>query len=463
MKVQTLQRGLKSRHVSLIALGGIIGSSYFLGTGYILNLIGPGAFVAYILGGIISYIVIACLAELSINVPTTGTFISYASHYISPTWACGVGWSYWMSWVIYIPSECIAAGIIMNHYLPGVHEYIWAALFGIIITLFNIVKVKFFGEAEFWLAMIKIILLVGFSILAILIFMGLIGNKTTESIGGAFLWKDGGLFPNGYLILLINMVILLSNYQGSEIIGISASETHNPKKEIPKTLEKISFRILGLYIIPTFLVALIMPWQKANMQGSVFAQALNYYGLVHIAHIFNFFIIAGALSSANSGLYATIRSLYALSQKNMAPKALSHLSRQGVPFKATLLTMATVWMVLLASYFFSTSSVYANLLGISGFTGAICWISICWSQLNFRKRIESKGISLQKLSYKTPGFPIFSHVGIWLQVLCLLVVALSPKLRPTFYLGIPAVILPMIFYNRYKLHHKFFSLFIKNS
>lgn len=449
VQAQGLQRGLKSRHISLIALGGIIGSSYFLGTGYILNQIGPGAFIAYILGGFISYLTIACLAELAINVPTAGSFVSYAAHYVSPSWACGVGWSYWVCWVVYIPSECIAAGIIMHNYLPIFHEYIWAGLFGLVITFFNIIKVKFFGESEFWFAIIKIILLVGFSVLAILIFFGVIGGKPGHSLGDANLFKEGGLFPNGYVILLVNMVVLLANYQGSEIIGLSASEAHHPKTAIPAALRKISLRILALYIIPTFLLALIMPWGESNLKTCVFAAALEKYGLVKIAHIFNFFIIAGALSCANSGLYATIRSLYALSKRGMAPKSFTHLSRHGIPVKATLVTLGVIWLVLLGSYFFSSSQVYANLLGMSGFTGAICWISICWCQLLFRRKMERRGIPVKKLGYSIPGFPYLTHMGIWLQVGCLLFVAISPSLRSSFYFGVPAVILPILLYKKF--------------
>ena len=447
-RAQVLQRGLNSRHISLIALGGIIGSSYFLGTGYVLNQIGPGAFIAYILGGLISYLTIACLAELAINVPHPGSFVSYAAHYISPSWACGVGWSYWVCWVVYIPSECIAAGIIMKNYVPAVHEYIWAGLFGLVITLFNIIKVKFFGESEFWLAIIKIILLVGFSVLAILIFMGLIGPKPGQSLGYGNLFKDGGLFPNGYVILLVNMVVLLSNYQGSEIIGLSASESTHPKKTIPAALRKISLRILCLYIIPTFLLALIMPWKEANLSTCVFSAALEKYGLLQVAHVFNFFIIAGALSCANSGLYATIRSMYALGKRGMAPASFHHLSRHGIPVKATLITLGVIWLVLLGSYFFSSSQVYTNLLGMSGFTGSICWISICWSQLIFRRRMEKRGIPRTKLGYSIPGFPYLTHMGIWLQVGCLLFVVLTPTLRSSFYFGMPAVILPILLYKK---------------
>lgn len=448
-RIVQFQRGLKSRHVSLIALGGIIGSSYFLGTGYILNQVGPFVFLAYALGGLITYLTMACLTELCVAIPGTGSFISYARHFVSPTWACGVGWSYWVSWVVYIPSECLAAGILMHNFMPHIPIYVWAVLFGIVITLVNLINVKAFGEMEFWLALIKICLLIGFSVLAVLIFFDFIGNQRDVFIGDKYLMNNGNPFPNGFAIFFINMVVLLSNYQGSEIIGLSASEAQNPKKAIPAALKKIVYRIVGFYLIPTFLLALIFPWEKANLAGSVFSDALASYGLTRVAQAFSFLIIAGALSCANSGLYATVRSLHALATKEMAPKWLAELNKQGVPVKATLVTLAAIWMMLIISYFFSAHSLYANLLAISGFTGSICWISICWSQLRFRHSLTEK-----IKTYKIPFFPYLTHFAIWLQIGCLLIVALSPELRDSLYFGVPMLILPMLLYHHFIARRK---------
>lgn len=438
-----LQRGLKSRHVNFIALGGIIGSSYFLGTGYILNEVGPFAFLAYALGGLISYLTMACLAELSIAVPTSGSFVAYAQKFVSPTWACGVGWSYWINWVVYVPSECIAAGILMHSFMPHIPVYIFSILFGLLITWINLIHVKTFGEVEFWLSLIKIALLIGFSILAALIFFGLIGH--TQGILGTQYLSDGGrLFPKGYTIFFINMVILLSNFQGSEIIGLSAAESENPEKNIPAALKKISYRIVGLYLVPTFLLALIFPWQQAGLSESVFSVALQRYGLTPFAHIFSFLIIAGALSCANSGLYASARSLHALSIGGMGPKFLQKIDREGVPTNATIATLVAVWVILFITFFFPEHKLYTNLLAISGFTGSICWISICYSQLMFRKNLK-----VDNLSYKIPYFPYLTYFAIFLQLACLLVVAWSPDLRSSFYLGVPALIIPMLIYKFY--------------
>jgi amino acid transporter, AAT family len=145
------KKGLKNRHIHLIALGGIIGSSYFLGTGYIINQVGPSAFLAYALGGLITFLTMACFSELIVAVPKHGSFISYSKMYISSSWACGVGWSYWISWIVYVPSECIAAGILMGHFAPTIPVYLWSILFGFVITFINLLHVKAFGEMEFWL------------------------------------------------------------------------------------------------------------------------------------------------------------------------------------------------------------------------------------------------------------------------------------------------------------------------
>ena len=177
MNEPTMNRGLKNRHLQLISLGGIIGSGYFLGTGYVLEKAGPAAILAYLLGGAIVLCVMLCLAELAVAKPVSGSFVTYAQENISSTWACGVGWAYWLNWVAYVPSEMIAAGIIMNHFLPGVSQLWWAVLFGLIVTVINLFHVDKFGESEFWLAIIKIVALVMFSVVAFLICCGLIGDQ----------------------------------------------------------------------------------------------------------------------------------------------------------------------------------------------------------------------------------------------------------------------------------------------
>lgn len=442
------RRALKTRHVQLIALGGIIGSGYFLGTGAVVNQVGPAVFLAYILGGLIIYLTMLCLGELAVAIPVSGSFITYTADFISPALACGVGWSYWLSWVAYIPAECIAGGIIMQHF-TGINGYVWAIGFGILVTYINLVKVGTFGEIEFWLAIIKIIALFAFVVLAIAIFLGFVGDRAGHQfIGSKYLIGQGGLFPHGSMALLTAMVLLLVNYQGSEIIGLAAGESVDPVRMIPSAIRNVTLRILFIYIIPVFCLVLIFPWQKANLNNSVFSEALNFYGLKWAGAATSFVTLTATLSCSNSGVYGIIRSLHALARNGMAPRLFATLNHNAVPQNAGIVTLIAIWIVLLVSYFFGQSMLYIALLLVSGFTGAIAWISLCWSQINFRKRLHEAGYSAHDLRYKTPGSPYTGITAIILTLFCLffLVMNQDPSYKIAFGIGLCTLIIPMIVY-----------------
>ncbi|MDR1701802.1 MAG: amino acid permease [Sporomusaceae bacterium] len=444
-----LSRGLKPRHLQLIALGGVIGSGYFLGSGYIISKAGPASVLAYLLGGVIVYAVMLCLCEMAVARPNTGSFISYARDYISPTFACGVGWSYWLTWVAYVPSEMIAAGIIMNNFIPAISSLWWATFFGLVLTGINVAKVNLFGEVEFWLSLIKITALLIFVAFAVFI---LFGGITGEPLGTSILLSGGSFAPEGYWAVLLTMVIILVNFQGTEIIGLAAGESKNPTKAIPATINRITVRIVALYIIPMLLLVSIYPWQQAGIDSSVFADALAVHGFNWLGGIISFVILTAAVSCSNSGLYACSRALYALSQEKMAPSFLGKLNKAGVPQNAIALSIAFCWLGIASFAFEASVELYTYLLALSGFSGAIAWISICWSQLNYRRQLEEQN-AVSTLKYKSPFFPYVAHFGIWVQVACLIAVAFIEELRASLYIGIPALLLPMLIY-RYKAAKK---------
>ena len=450
-----LKRGLKDRHVMMIALGGIIGSAFFLGTGSIVKDVGPSAFITYALGGLIVYLVMIALGELAVAIPISGSFVTYASEFISPSWAAGVGWSYVFNWMAYIPAECIAGGIIMKTFYPGTSEWMWAVLFGILITVVNISHVKAFGEIEFWLSIIKVLAIVVFCIVAVLIYFNVIPNQHAAGIGTSFLAGNGGLFPNGGFVLMTTMVMLLVNFQGVEIIGLTAGEAKDPSKTIPAAVRSITVRVIMLFMVPVFLLVTIFPWADAGVEGgSVFAAALEKYGLHWAAGLFSFVVLTAALSCANSGLYSTVRVTWAMAREGMAPKFLGKLNKHAVPGNAALFVIAGVWFFLAGSYFFAASKVFVALLSISGFTGTIAWISIIWSQMNFRKRLVANGYSTKDLKYVAPGFPYFAHLGIWSMVGCLVFTAFNDSLRIGFYAGIPLLVFPIIIHKMRKVDHE---------
>mgnify|MGYP000921316472 FL=1 len=443
MNESKMNRGLKNRHLQLISLGGVIGSGYFLGTGYVLEKAGPAAILAYLLGGIIVLCVMLCLAELAVEKPVSGSFVTYAREHISPTWACGVGWAYWTTWVAYVPSEMIAAGIIMNNFIPEVSQLWWAVFFGLLVTILNLFHVDKFGESEFWLSLIKIIALAAFSIVAGLICLGLIGDQ--GYIGTKVLLGSGGFAPNGYWSIVLTMVIILVNFQGTEIIGLAAGECEKPEKSIPIAVRNVTWRIIALYIIPISLLISILPWDKAGLDESVFAVAVTQYGLSGFGAFFAFVILTAAISCSNSGLYGAARALHALARMDMAPSALGHINKNGMPSRSILVSICACWAVILLYSFDPNSALYTYLLAVSGFTGAIAWISICWSEYRSRKRKIAEGTE-GALRYKTPFFPYVTLFGIWAQVFCLIVMVFEPELREALYAGIPMLIFPMAWY-----------------
>lgn len=443
MNESKMNRGLKNRHLQLISLGGVIGSGYFLGTGYVLEKAGPAAILAYLLGGVIVLCVMLCLAELAVEKPVSGSFVTYAREHISPTWACGVGWAYWTTWVAYVPSEMIAAGIIMNNFIPEVSQLWWAVFFGLLVTILNLFHVDKFGESEFWLSLIKIIALAAFSIVAGLICLGLIGDQ--GYIGTKVLLGSGGFAPNGYWPIVLTMVIILVNFQGTEIIGLAAGECEKPEKSIPIAVRNVTWRIIALYIIPISLLISILPWDKAGLDESVFAAAVTQYGLSGFGAFFAFVILTAAISCSNSGLYGAARALHALARMDMAPSALGHINKNGMPSRSILVSICACWAVILLYSFDPNSALYTYLLAVSGFTGAIAWISICWSEYRSRKRKIAEGTE-GALRYKTPFFPYVTLFGIWAQVFCLIVMVFEPELREALYAGIPMLIFPMAWY-----------------
>ena len=443
MNESKMNRGLKNRHLQLISLGGVIGSGYFLGTGYVLEKAGPAAILAYLLGGIIVLCVMLCLAELAVEKPVSGSFVTYAREHISPTWACGVGWAYWTTWVAYVPSEMIAAGIIMNNFIPEVSQLWWAVFFGLLVTILNLFHVDKFGESEFWLSLIKIVALAAFSIVAGLICLGLIGDQ--GYIGTKVLLGSGGFAPNGYWSIVLTMVIILVNFQGTEIIGLAAGECEKPEKSIPIAVRNVTWRIIALYIIPISLLISILPWDKAGLDESVFAAAVTQYGLSGFGAFFAFVILTAAISCSNSGLYGAARALHALARMEMAPSALGHINKNGMPSRSILVSICACWAVILLYSFDPNSALYTYLLAVSGFTGAIAWISICWSEYRSRKRKIAEGTE-GALRYKTPFFPYVTLFGIWAQVFCLIVMVFEPELREALYAGIPMLLFPMAWY-----------------
>jgi AAT family amino acid transporter len=299
-----LRRGIQAWHVGLIALGGIIGSCYFLGSGATIAEVGPAIVISYLLGGIVIFTVMQSFGELLVNLPRSGSFVSYCKEFLGETFSCGAGWAYWMNWVGYVPAEAVACGIVMNNFLKF-HVVVYAIIALTIITFVNLFHVTWFGHIESVLAILKILAIVLFSVCAILILTGGIGD---DAIGFSVIYNSDvgfgkSLFPKGVLVVFTEMVMILVNFQGSEIVGLSASETQNPEVNIPRTCRSITYRIILIYIIPMILLVMILPYNEAGLNESCFAYALGIYGMKWAGVFFNIIVLISAFSCANSGIY----------------------------------------------------------------------------------------------------------------------------------------------------------------
>ena len=486
---RTLVRGIQPWHVSLIALGGIIGSCYFLGLGLTFHDMGAGAvLIAYALAGIAIYGVMQSFAELLVNVPRRGSFVSYTREFMGDTASAGIGWAFWANWVCYIPSEALAVAIFVNAlFFNGGASTTTIFISGIIalalLTLINIYRVKWFGHVESIMAIIKIIAIVLFVIAGIAIWIGVANHgasMTNEdgesfSIGAGFIGAKAmlagtgetvmqQLFPSGGVIIIVMMIWTLVNFQGSEIVGLSAAETQNPEHNVPAACKKVAVRIILIYLIPIFVLSLIMPHFAATLDDSVFAQALVAYGFGWGAKIFEVVTLIAAFSCANSGFYGTVRSLYGLSIEGLAPKFLSDLNRFNVPQKATLFTLIFIWFIFLFCFMISelgmlggeSNTLYIALIGIAGFTGTLCWVGILYSQIMFRKRLKERGYDPESaLTMKAQWYPWLAWFAIIIQVAAMILLIFEQgDGLPIFLLSMDIIIAPIVFFQIQKYRGK---------
>ncbi|MEG6585795.1 amino acid permease [Dendrosporobacter sp. 1207_IL3150] len=435
---------MKSRHLMMISVGGTIGTGLFLGSGQTINQAGPlGAILAYLVGGIIMYMVLLCLAELTVAMPVSGSFQSYASRFISPGAGFTTGWLYWINWAICIAADFTAAGIIMHSWFPQVEIWIWCAIFAVALALLNLVSVKTYGEAEFWFAGIKVAAIVGFIIAGAGLMFGFTGHE--GSIGFSNFNIGGDIFPNGFSAVFLTMIAVVYSFQGAELVGIAAGECENPGKNVPRVIRGITARIIIFYVLAISILAGTIPWQEAGVLESPFAQVFGRIGIPIAKDIMSFVVLTSALSAGNSALYACSRLLWSMSKEGLAPSWLSKLNSNGVPFNGVIITLVLACLSLLTQSF-AASTVYLWLMSSTGLTGCLIWIIIAWCQINFRKEFRRLGGKIQDLSFKTPLYPFVPLLAIVLNLGVIVSLYFDEAQRIVIYTGIPVLAAIYLYY-----------------
>lgn len=383
---QVLKRGLLPRHVQFIALAGMIGTGIFKGSSDTLNMAGPSVVISYLIGGLLLFIVMAALGEMATIYPNLNV-----QHLINKAFGFRtsfiVGWLYWINWVLVTVVELLAAGSFLKYWFPDVPLWLLSVLCGAFIVGINLFQVKHYGELEFWFASIKIITLVAFIILGAAILLDIFPGATTASFSNYT--EHGGFFPNGMGGMLSAFLVVMFSYGGAELIGIAVTETKDSQKVIPKIIKGTVFRVILFYMLPILIICGIIPWNEVASKDSPFVQVFSLSGLPGAANVMNFVLLTAVLSAANSGIYATSRTLFTMAQNGEAPKLFFKTSKKGIPLNGILLTTLFILCGVFLAYM-SPDQVISYLMTIPGFTVLLLWTSICAAQLKLRPQYADK-------------------------------------------------------------------------
>lgn len=418
MSEKELKRGLEARHIEMIALGGTIGVGLFMGSASTINWTGPSVMLAYALAGLFIFFIMRSMGEMLFLEPTTGSFATFAHKYIHPLAGYMTAWSYWFQWVVVGIAEITAIGIYMNFWFPSLPQWIPGIVAVIIISGANLVSVKFYGEFEFWFALIKVITIITMIIAgAGLVFFGL-GNNG-HAIGLSNLWINGGFFTGGFKGFFFALSLVIAAYQGVELIGITAGEAKDPTKTLTKAIKNIIWRILIFYIGAIFIIVTVYPWNQLGTIGSPFVSTFAKIGIAAAAGIINFVVITAALSGCNSGIYSSGRMLYTLALNGQAPKIFAKISKNGVPANCTYVTLVGLVLGIVLNYF-APPQLFLYVYSSSVLPGMIPWFVLIISELKFRKvnagAMESHPFKMPFApysNYATMVFLLAVLVGMW--------------------------------------------------
>ncbi|WP_418957061.1 amino acid permease [Streptomyces tritici] len=402
-----LSHGLKQRHLSMIALGGVIGAGLFVGSGAGIAAAGPSIVLAYTLSGLLVMLVMRMLGEMSAAYPSSGSFSSHAERAFGSWAGFTAGWSFWVLLSVAVGLEGIGAAKIVTGWLPGTPEWAWVALFMLIFCGANLAAVKNFGEFEFWFAALKVGAIALFLGLGTLAILGLLPG--TDSPGTSHLFGEGGLLPNGSEGLVIGLLASVFSYGGMETVTIAAAESENPVKGVAKAVRTAMWRIALFYIGSMAVIVTLVPWNsKAVTEKGPYVAALDQLGIPAAGQIMNVVVLIALLSAMNANIYGSSRIAFSLVQRGLGPKVLGKVSG-GVP-RLAVLASCFFGFVCVGLNYLAPETVFAWLLNMIGGVILVVWIFIAASQLVLRRRLERE--APEKLVVRMWAFPALTWVAL---------------------------------------------------
>ncbi|RYP58108.1 hypothetical protein DL770_010509 [Monosporascus sp. CRB-9-2] len=418
-----LARRLKGRHLQMIAIGGSIGTGLFVASGRALEVGGPASvLVAYTFIGAMLYCTVQALGELAVAFPVAGSFSAYSTRFLDPSWGFAMGWNYALQWLIVLPLEIIAASITLTYWNPAIGKAIFVTIFLVFIVIINLFGVRGYGEAEFVFAIIKVIAVIGFILLGIVLNIG--GVPGGGYIGVKF-WRNPGAFHNGFKGLCSVFVTAAFAFAGTELVGLAAAETANPRKSLPTAIKQVFWRITIFYIVSLTLIGLLVPYNDPRLlipgssaAASPFVIAIENAGIEVLPSVMNVVILIAVLSVGNSSVFGSSRTLAALADLGQAPRIFSYIDRRGRPLIAIILASLIGLLAYLANVQ-SQSTILDWLLSISGLSSIFTWGSICLAHIRFRQGWAAKGHSLQELAFTSQCGVVGSWLGFMFNMLVL--------------------------------------------
>ncbi|WP_251455106.1 amino acid permease [Veillonella intestinalis] len=421
---QTLARGLKNRHVQLIAIGGAIGTGLFLGSGHSIALTGPAILFAYIITGGICFLMMRALGELLLSNTDYHTFIEFVQDYMGEKAAFVTGWTYWFCWISVAMADITAVGIYVKYWFPSIEAWIPSLVTLFILLLMNLLTVKLFGELEFWFACIKVVAIIALIVLGI--YFIFTGQPTSVGVASfSNLWSHGGWFPKGFSGFIQSFQMVVFAFAGIELVGLTAGETENPKKVIPQSINSIPIRIILFYVGALAVIMSIFPWDSVNPDRSPFVEVFLAIGIVGAASIVNFVVLTSAASACNSGVFSTSRLLYSLAKRSHAPGILEILTNKQVPANALFLSVLVICLVVALQYVIA-EGVFVIITSVATFCFLYIWgiITIC-----HMKFVKARPDLAAKSSFKMPLFPVFNYIVLAFFAFVIVTLAFNPATR----------------------------------
>jgi AAT family amino acid transporter len=425
------ERGLGSRQVQMIAIGGAIGVGLFMGAGANIAKAGPSIILMYALAGVVIFFIMRALGELLLYRPVSGSFAEYAREFLGPFFGFVTGWTYWLMWVVTGMAELTAAAIYIHFWFPEIPQWVSALVFLVVLFGVNLISVKIFGEVEFWFSMIKVTAIIGMIVIGLgVLTLGFSDAGDTATVSN--LWAHDGFFPNGIGSSLMTLQGVMFAYLAVELVGVTAGESENPEKTLPKAINTLPWRIIVFYVGALLVILSVVKWTEFSAGESPFVHAFGKIGIPLAAGIVNFVVLTAALSSCNSGMYSTGRMLRDLASNSEAPQAFGKLNARKTPAVGITVSVALMGIGVVLNYVVPEKA-FLYVTSVATAAGIWTWMMILVSHIRYRSAVDAG--RLRASSFPAPGGALFSWVALLFLIGVTCMIAYDKDARVCLYVA----------------------------